>query len=262
MYLVGCDPELFLKDSNGKWRASCGLFGGSKTNPLPFGPKGFALQEDNVALEFNIPPAWNADMFDSSLEFALTELGARAGALGLGLSISASAVFPPEELAHPNAQEFGCDPDFNAWTENENPRPESQNKLLRSCGGHVHVGVKKYSYVQKIELIRMLDVLLGIPSLYLDTDKQRRELYGKAGAYRDKSYGVEYRSLSNFWVAKSDLRKWVFNEVQKATKMLETGYSVPEEDGTVIQQAIDFGDMKAADYLKERFKCMNIPQTM
>lgn len=262
MYLVGCDPELFLKDANGNWKASCGLFGGSKENPLPFGPKGFALQEDNVALEFNIPPAWNADMFDSNLEFALTELNTRANALGLGLSINASAVFPPEELAHPKAQVFGCDPDFNAWDETENNRPTSENKLLRSCGGHVHVGVKKYDYVQKIELIRLLDVLLGIPSLYLDEDTQRRELYGKAGAFRNKQYGVEYRSLSNFWVAKSALRKWVFNEVQKATKMIEDGFSIPFAEGNAIRQAIDYGDMEAANYVREKFQCMNMPQKM
>jgi Phage phiEco32-like COOH.NH2 ligase-type 2 len=262
MYMVGCDPELFLKDKNGNWKASCGLFGGSKEKPLPFGPKGFALQEDNVALEFNIPPAWNADMFDNNLEFALNELNSRANVLGLGLSITASAIFPKDELMHPKAQVFGCDPDFNAWDETENRRPEAENKLLRSCGGHVHIGVKKYGYIEKIELIRLLDVLLGIPSLFLDNDKQRRELYGKAGAFRDKPYGVEYRSLSNFWVAKSSLRKWIFNEVQKATKMIEDGYAVPFKESHAIRQAIDYGDMEAAKYVKEKFECMSIPQTM
>ena len=257
--LVGCDPELFLKDANGNWKASCGLFGGSKENPLPFGQtKGFALQEDNVALEFNIPPAWNAHMFDTSLEYALSHLNERANALGLGLSISASAIFPEEELAHPKAQVFGCDPDYNAWTEEQNPRPDAGNPLLRSCGGHVHVGVKKYSYVQKIELIRLLDVLLGVPSIFLDKDSERRKLYGKAGAYRNKEYGVEYRSLSNFWVAKSDLRKWVFTEVQKAARMIDEGYTVPVEEGEAIRQAIDQGDYAAARYVQEKFPCMNM----
>jgi len=48
-------------------------------------------------------------------------------------------------------------------------------------------------------LIKLLDIILGITSVLMDnrTNKERRKMYGKAGDYRLKSYGIEYRVLSN-----------------------------------------------------------------
>jgi hypothetical protein len=42
----------------------------------------------------------------------------------------------------------------------------------------------------------------------------RRELYGKAGAFRPKPYGVEYRVLSNRWLNSEALIRWVYNQSQ------------------------------------------------
>jgi hypothetical protein len=41
-------------------------------------------------------------------------------------------------------------------------------------------------------------------------------LYGKAGACRYKTYGVEYRTLSNFWVLSTDLRREVWERTMAA----------------------------------------------
>ena len=51
----GCDPEFFLKDKTGKFISAIGLVGGSKEEPKAIG-NGCFVQEDNVAVEFNIPP--------------------------------------------------------------------------------------------------------------------------------------------------------------------------------------------------------------
>jgi hypothetical protein len=38
-----------------------------------------------------------------------------------------------------------------------------------------------------------------------------RKLYGAAGRYRQPSYGVEYRTLSNFWLASPELVELVYD---------------------------------------------------
>jgi hypothetical protein len=50
-----------------------------------------------------------------------------------------------------------------------------------------------------------LDAFVGLPSVAWDQQQGRREHYGLAGLYRKKTYGddiggVEYRTLSNFWL--------------------------------------------------------------
>ncbi len=45
-----------------------------------------------------------------------------------------------------------------------------------------------------------MDLFIGITSLFLDDDNLRRSMYGKAGCFRNKSFGVEYRVVRNFWI--------------------------------------------------------------
>jgi hypothetical protein len=50
-------------------------------------------------------------------------------------------------------------------------------------------------------IARNLDITLGLRTLDWDRDRIRRSMYGKAGAYRPKPYGIEYRTPSNKWVS-------------------------------------------------------------
>lgn len=59
-------------------------------------------------------------------------------------------------------------------------------------------------------------MFLGVPSIVLDDDKERRSLYGSAGSFRFKEYGIEYRTLSNFWLKNKDFMSWVFDQTQLA----------------------------------------------
>jgi hypothetical protein len=56
----------------------------------------------------------------------------------------------------------------------------------------------------KNRTIRWLDKTAGIAGTILDNPllgKLRKDLYGKAGDYRTTPYGLEYRTLSSFWIA-------------------------------------------------------------
>ena len=193
---LGADPEVFLQNEQGSLVSAIGLVNADKWNPLqlPHMKKGFTLQEDNVALEYGIPPAQDADEFVKNIQAVMK--ASLPFIKDLSFSKLSCAVFPKEELNHPLAHVFGCEPDIDAWTGKENPKPKAPNPNLRSAGGHVHVETTKDAR----EVGKRMDLYLGIPSLFMDQGHERRALYGAPGAIRFKPYGLEYRTLSNFWI--------------------------------------------------------------
>jgi len=84
-----------------------------------------------------------------------------------------------------------------------------------------------------------MDLRLGMWSLTEDKDTNRRKLYGKAGAFRPKSYGVEYRVLSNFWTFTEANRKKVWDGILLLVKDLETGKL--EEVPEIVRRKINHG---------------------
>lgn len=220
---IGADPELFL-ECNGEFKSAIDRIGGIKTAPRPLGREGFFVQEDNVAVEFNIPPAKTVEAFVESIQWSLSEIAREVEAFGFKPCIKAAALFPPSELVDPRALAFGCEPDFNAWNHGlTNPKPHSAHYRLRSCGGHVHVGYPKDSGINRHRLVQLMDLYLGVPSILMDDDQERRQLYGKAGCFRGTDYGgTEYRVLSNFWLKKPEYQTWVFEQTHRAIDRLMT----------------------------------------
>lgn len=250
---IGADPEIFLVDGNGKYISSVGKIGGSKDQPLPIG-EGCAVQEDNVAVEFNIEPADTVEKFLKSCTYALEELTKRAMNQGLALSIVASKTFSDDQLQDKQTRAFGCDPDYNAWTGEENEPPRADDPNLRSCGGHVHIGVP--AGLGPKQLARWCDVKLGLASILeddLEGTLMRRALYGKAGAFRPKPYGIEYRVLSPYWLQTERLTRMVFWRAKQAARMVREGHILSDTDGVKIQMAINTGDKKLAEELIKQY---------
>jgi Phage phiEco32-like COOH.NH2 ligase-type 2 len=219
--LVGADPELFMRNTNsGEFVSAHDRIPGTKWEPhkVPFG----AIQVDGTALEFNIDPAGTVDEFVHNIKSVRSTLEGYVP--GYNVVAEPVANYDPSYWkweVPSSAQELGCNPDFNGWTENQNPQPHSGNRSFRTASGHVHIGwgndfdvfdKKHFEYCCRVA--RQMDYYLGIHSLLWDPDSTRRLLYGKAGAFRAKPYGMEYRVLSNRWLDNDDLIKWVFNTVQ------------------------------------------------
>lgn len=238
-FTIGSDPEIFLQSKGKAFVSAIGKIGGTKENPRPLELPGFFVQEDNVALEFNIPPATNATEFVKSLNLAFTQI-TEIIPKGLTISKKASGYFSKEQLADPQAMAFGCSPDYNAWLMSENPRPVPPHPQFRCCGGHVHVGID-IDDDEKPEFIKCMDLFLGVKSVLLDPDVERRSFYGKAGCFRFTPYGVEYRTLSNFWVFGAPSRSWVFHQTQRAINFYDEGNNIPAKSdlGLRIQEAIN-----------------------
>ena len=251
MYRVGCDPEVFLTSrKDGKFQSIIGKIGADKWNPKQIEglSNGFTLQEDNVALEFGVPPAASADEFVFNVRKVMQE-GLKA-LPGEKFSRLSCVQFPKEEMEHPSAHIFGCEPDFNAWTLQENPRPEPPHPLLRSAGGHVHIETT----LTKHNVIRACDLVLGVPSVLMDkTGGARRSIYGKPGAFRPKPYGVEYRTLSNFWIFRPEYIRWVYRNVGVALEYAEYHMDEVNIFADEIQHAINTGCVSEAEYLVKEF---------
>ena len=142
---------------------------------------------------------------------------------------------------------LGCQADFNGWTMGEITPPD-QDVMMRTAGGHIHIGgffskdpFNPQHFMKSAKLARILDETLGVYSILWDDDDQRRKMYGRAGSFRPKEYGMEYRTLSNKWLFNPNLVRFVYDSVKEAlSKMFEEDYTVNEE----IQHIINTSDRK------------------
>lgn len=252
--VIGADPELFLADATGKFISAIGKIGGTKENPKPVEElgAGFAVQEDNVAVEYNIPPCKSEALFLFNNHKMLNYLNKMVGEqYGLKLAAVPSVSFTDDQLQDYGAHIFGCDPDYNAWTLKANARPECDDLNLRSSGGHVHVECPKFTKSQRVCLIRHLDFYLGSTLSFYDKDEKRRLLYGKAGAFRFKPYGVEYRTPSNFWLTKDKFMSMVYRAVEYSLSAVLNGNEVSKETQKIILRAINENDTNSKNLLLE-----------
>lgn len=227
MITIGADPELFLI-RDGQLISGIDKIGGTKAEPRKLFNDLYAVQEDNVSWEYNIPPSTTPEAFTAHNMFMLGYLASEAAKHKCGLAIVPSGEFSDAELDHPMAHVFGCDADFDAWHLTTNPKPFSENKRLRSAGGHIHVGIEA-DKLRKVELIRALDVILGVVLNWMEPANERAQLYGKPGAMRMKPYGVEWRTPSNFWLTNPILMQGVGAVVLNVAGLIERGESfIPE----------------------------------
>lgn len=250
--LIGIDPEMFLFDNKQqKFISAIGKIGGTKEEPLPIGA-GCAVQEDNMSVEFNTP-ATDSDMqFKSAINYVKDYLNSLYE--GVVAKPIATVIFDEKETEDERAWIFGCDPDYDAYTMEENKKPSSTNKFKRTAGGHIHFGYEEgRSYARNAEIIKLADLYLGIPSLFMDKDKERREMYGKAGAFRHKAYGVEYRTLSNFWIAEDALMDWAFAEAMRVLDVIGK-VTMSDAEHVMCKHAINTGNEKVAQFLVKKYQ--------
>lgn len=240
---IGCDPELFVMQ-DGKFRSAHGLIPGTKEHPHKV--ENGAVQVDGMALEFNIDPVDNVDDFVRFNKSVMKQM--KDMVPNYDFAIVPSCRFNGNHFrAQPEeAKELGCTPDYNAYTMEENPRPDNKT-TMRTASGHIHIGFCEGADPNSIDhmircavLVKQLDCYLGLPSLLFDGNKTRRSMYGAAGAFRPKPYGVEYRVLSNAWLLTEDRMRFVYEQTVAAVNKLLDGERAIESVGEMyLQNAIN-----------------------
>ena len=256
---IGADPEFFVSVNN-KLTSAYGLVEGTKENP--FEVDCGAVQVDGMALEFNIDPTSSVKEFQYNIDTVLREMR-KLIPDEYKFEFVPTAKFGQEYIDEQpkKAKELGCEPDYCAYTGEVNEKPNGELGF-RTAAGHVHIGIdQELDDTQKRQLVVLCDLLIGVPSILMDGDKERRKLYGKAGCYRPKPYGVEYRTLSNFWLKSEEYRTFVFERAVLAAKLLpkfaevigdfeeSTGYSYTNLQ-KIINGSYSWDSEKIVDYLK------------
>lgn len=243
--LIGADPEVFLWSKlSGGFVSAHDMLPGTKKEP--FKVKSGAIQVDGTAAEFNIDPASTANEFYQNIKTVMKELGAQVPNYELKAVPTVKYNRSYYDRIIPDyAKELGCDPDYNAWDKAMNSPPEAKG-TMRTAAGHIHIGwtegadpFDEAHFQTCASLVKQLDYFLGMSSLEWDPDGTRRQLYGRAGAFRPKSYGVEYRVLSNAWLNRMSLIKRVYKLAVTGTEQFFAGNLMEEEFGDLARTVIN-----------------------
>lgn len=251
-FKIGCDPEIFVFNED-TFKFEFPLFiPGTKEQPYRVN-KG-AIQRDGASAEINIDPASSADEFyDNIREVIYGGLLPHLKAAG-NYKLALLPAIPLPRTDDKSLLVLGCDPDYNAYNKGQaNPIPKdglysfydpltglSSHNYIRTASGHVHVGwtdgEKDYAnpakphFIDCMVVTNQLDVFLGVPlvgncfhNVNRNNEAIRRQLYGNAGAFRPKPYGMEYRVPSCVWLSTKENIQRVFHLTTFAMMALEEG---------------------------------------
>lgn len=206
MITLGADPEYLVLDEKSRPVPACDLIGGTKKKPIPLteaGRRGFFVHEDNVSVELAIPATARHEQFATHLTSA-KKAAQKLLPEGYTLVPSSCVEFSPDQLLHPKATEFGCEPDFDGYAGGKVRRNPPDFGCHRFFGGHIHIG-GKFNCPPFVAAC-FADLRIALPLLrqgHTEHDSERKRWYGAPGIYRPKSYGIEYRTLDSYWTMSS-----------------------------------------------------------
>jgi hypothetical protein len=233
----GCDPEFFIEHDGrivGSEKAipKAGLSYAEKLYCDPNGQGTFV--QDGVQIELNpLPKACRGNL---AMEMAAGFRILRDHLSKLDMKVSFRSVIEIDKAELDSLSEkaklLGCAPSLNKYDKAATISINPATYRKRSAGGHIHLGLQEYLMPHRERLVSLLDVLLGNTCVLLDRDTsaaERRKVYGRAGEYRLPKHGLEYRTLSNFWLKSYQLMSFVFGMARLANSILTTTVgSVPD----------------------------------
>ena len=128
--------------------------------------------------------------------------------------------------------------------------------------GHISIGWDNPTLEQQLDMVKAMDATVGLESVLLDFDTERKKLYGKAGCFRFREYGIEYRSLSNFWIKSDESLKWSWDTTMKAIELVNSGkIEEVKELGNYIVEAINTNNKELAQELLNKIKVITNTKT-
>src|SRR3990167_11232915 len=220
---LGCDPEFFFT-REGK------IIGAERVIPeeglqstYSAYSKLKALVLDGVQVELHTSPGSCREGQASQISHAFRVLRDHLKTMeNVQTSFEGVVTVPRHELntLSEKSKILGCASSLNYYDKRAMvgiKNPATYQK--RSAGGHIHLGsLAPQVFKVRERLVPLLYILLGNQCVLIDRDPNaalRRKHYGRAGEYRLPKYGLEYRTLSNFWLRSYPL----FSLVMGLTKL-------------------------------------------
>lgn len=223
----GCDPEGFFQ-KGGK------IIGAEKVIPADGLTTGYGrpVVLDGVQFELNPQPRYSVRDLAQNISGAFGLLKNHLKSVPEVTCCWKGVIeVEREELdsLSPKSRILGCAPSENVYGHKPfTIDPKTYPK--RSAGGHLHLGVVgtnffDYHTDERSRLVPLLDIFVGNTCVLLDRDPnaaERRQNYGRAGEHRKPTHGLEYRTLSNFWLKDYSLMSLVFSLAEIAIATLNT----------------------------------------
>lgn len=203
---IGSDPEVVLLDENNKPVSAIGLSGKSED---------VSVYADNVLAEFNHSP-FEPKEFVQGMKGVLANVDKVLAGFERKVHYKigqCAAQFSNEQLDCPEAHAIGCEPFLSAYDLDSYQTPKPYETNDRFAGGHIHIAYDVDTFPQDM-LVKLLDERL----LPLDPNHgktSRSNFYGAKGSFRPKSYGLEYRAVSNWWLDNPQIVLDVLMEIEE-----------------------------------------------
>lgn len=264
--MLGCDPEFFFTGSNGvttgaeKVLPESGLtytpgtytYDGAHTAKHDTNSK---IVIDGVQAELNPRPNPCRANLGNEIGACFRDLHKSLKDKSINVSFKPLVDITQEELdsLSEKSKTFGCAPSTNIYKKSTSKITVDPKKYLkRSAGGHIHLGHQNIdSNVKAMTnleiMVPVLDIIVGNTCVLIDRNpfnKERRKVYGRVGEYRVKPYGLEYRTLSNFWLQSYQLMSLVTGLCRLAVHIV-----AQSTKGSDYAEAL-FGLVKREDIIK------------
>lgn len=235
---MGMDPEFFLADDKGQILPAFQVLASKKQNPHLF---------------------WDGFQAECTVEARLCHQEL-AQMLAHSLGRVKHRIMPtpvwrvPQALLQSADEEhvrLGCDPSYNVYNMHGKHVENGRDLLWRFAGGHVHFEMaQNWKLPPRVKsCIRALDALLAVACVCFaqGVDQPiRRKYYGLPGEFRLPPHGVEYRTLSNFWLYHPMAYHLVFDLARFAFNVGKGGLRCYVGDPDLVVDIVQFGDVRAA----------------
>lgn len=227
--VLGMDPEFFFFDNKRRVVESHMVLGGNKLK-VSSGD----VDSDGVQAELHIKSDYITSCRANLSNYIQTIMKRLSDHLrrmeGIQVGVVNSVLIPPGQFSKmlPESKRLGCLPSYNIY----GFKPlgvDGEKYRRRSGGGHIHISLTNAARRVRdghgkptehaIELVKLLDFIVGNTCVLVDRDPAnalRRRVYGRAGEFRLPRWGLEYRTLSNFWLKHYQLFSMAFGLVKLA----------------------------------------------
>lgn len=230
---IGSDPEIFVTDEKDTLIPAFEFLGGKKDTKVRTVNGNSPVYWDGFQAEFE---TLAGSCLDNQCYYVYEGMNAvlrAARKYNKKAKLSLKTVMEiPSKLLQESKDEhvaLGCMPSFNAYDMHGQSVENGRDMPIRSTGGHIHFGLFDVDTIKKeqyIGMVKALDAILGVAcvSLFAEYDNAaRRQYYGLAGEYRLPKHGLEYRPLSNAWLAHPFITNIVFMLARKAMMVGKVG---------------------------------------
>lgn len=237
-FLMGCDPEFFFRHKDEVIGAEKILPSKGLIVPGKHGNTGAMIDNkfiiDGVQAELNPRPSHcRANLANEIVAcFKALKIELEKHSKHINVDFSRTVEISKEQLMtlDEKSRKFGCAPSLNISKSGANIKDIDPEKYrTRAAGGHIHIGHNGFSLVKKAfteypeRCVEMLDIICGNTCVLVDRDEgniERRKVYGRAGEYRLPKHGLEYRTLSNFWLTSYPLMSMAFGLARLAVQLM------------------------------------------